>query len=709
MTGKKQHFIPRHFLKSFVIPGRGDHLWMYRRGQSSAIRVARNDAAAQNYFYSKPSGDGLPTLDDLMTEYEVQLHRTVDEIRRIEIGEVIDGAKIAQVVAHLMVRSSHMRGAMREAIVSISNSVQNLICGGSEAFFFELPRHGPPEPVYRMISDELANLGLTEITPVTERTIIDFFYFAMRERGSDVLDEVLPYLAGLRAEATEISRRAQVTALEKTMVPEERVAELSKLMWQVLPAHGDGAVLPDCTSIAFNGREWQPLLLTGSDELEAVVLALAPDRLAVGKSDIDWDMDLSQYNRHVAKASYSFFLANRNSTSLSELIEQLGGKIRTSFERLADNSVVEAIGDLLRDTDNENRLKEKSYAANKSWKATVREETHQYFVSFEGFGDEEFAKSVAKEISSVVIAFSKHFPVSLIEGFVFANDYKTALNRTDRGIEPIEEIVPAETEEFIGIGMPLAVVSNGLLKTRAVLRAMVAVDLVSEDPALAEDARSVIVHMLASGALRGLIATKFPDLILNPVRDQFEAFLHDYASGVFEAYFCASLSTGSKKQLERRESLALAALRAALDGIPVRRKAYIRGGDLESFFAASANLSVNALSFLAALFGAYKGFGQAIPHSNAVLALLAKHGLGQWADLFNADLAAFDTGLEQWNEFEEIFFVHRHFQRFLAHFGIVPDRHDGPGAYVHVPWIPSDGSSLDNFGVKQADEDRQRD
>ena len=191
-----------------------------------------------------------------------------------------------------------------------------------------------------MISDELAKLGLTEITPVTERTIIDLLYVAMRERGSDVLDEVLPYLArtleGLRAEATEISRRAQVTALGKTMVPEERVAELSKLMWQVLPAHGDGAVLPDCTSIAFNGREWQPLLLTGSDELEAVVLALAPDRLAVGKSDIDWDMDLSQYNRHVAKASYSFFLANRNSTSLSELIEQLGGKIRTSFERLAD-------------------------------------------------------------------------------------------------------------------------------------------------------------------------------------------------------------------------------------------------------------------------------------------------------------------------------------------------------------------------------------
>ena len=698
MAGKKQHFIPRHFLKPFVIPGGGDHLWMYRKGQSSAIRVARNDAAAQNYFYSRPSGDGLPTLDDLMTEYEEKLHRVVDEIRRLQIGEVIDSAMIAQVVAHLMVRSSHMRGIMREAIVSISNSVQDLICDGSETLLFELPRHGPSEPVYRMISEEITNLGLTEITPVTERTIIDLLYLAMRERGSDALDEVLPLLAKtleeLRTRAGEMSRHAQVTALGKMMMPEERTIELSKLMWQVLPAHGHDAILPDCTSIAFNGHEWQPLLITGSDELEAVVLPLTPNRLAVGKVEADWYLDLSLYNRHAADASYSFFLANHNSNGLSEMIGQLGGKIRTSFKNLAENSIVDAIENFLRDTNDENRLRMKAYAGNRSWKSTVEEETQQYFVSFEDFGDEEFLKSVAKEINAVVIGFAKHLPISSIEGFVFANDYKTALNRTDRGIEPIEEIVPLETEGFIGIGMPLPVVANERIKTRVVLRAMVAVDLISKDSALAEDARSVILHMLASSALRGLIATKFPDLISRPVYDQFEAFLHDYTSGVFEAYFCASFSTKNEKQLERHEDLALAALRKAFNEIPVRRKVYIQGGDLESFFAESANLSVNALSLLAALFGAYKSFGQAIPHSNAVLALLAEYELDQWADLFSADLAAFHAGLDEWAEFEEMFFVHRHFQRFLAHFGIVPDRHDGPGAYVHVPWIPSDGSSL---------------
>ena len=164
MAGKKQHFIPQHFLKPFVVPGGGDHLWMYRKGQSSAIRVARSDAAAQNYFYSRPSGAGSPTLDDVMTRYENQLHKTVDEVRSLEIGQVIDSGKVAKIVGHLVVRSSHLRGAVAEALDSISTSFQNLICSKPDALPVDLSPLGPSEQVHRMISDELAKSGSTEIT-----------------------------------------------------------------------------------------------------------------------------------------------------------------------------------------------------------------------------------------------------------------------------------------------------------------------------------------------------------------------------------------------------------------------------------------------------------------------------------------------------------------------------------------------------------------
>ena len=47
MAGKKQHFIPQHFQKPFVIPGSRDRLWMFRRGKPSGLNVTRKKAAAQ--------------------------------------------------------------------------------------------------------------------------------------------------------------------------------------------------------------------------------------------------------------------------------------------------------------------------------------------------------------------------------------------------------------------------------------------------------------------------------------------------------------------------------------------------------------------------------------------------------------------------------------------------------------------------------------
>lgn len=69
MAGRKQHFIPKHFLKEFVIPNGSYKHWMYRRGLPIPVQVSRGDAAATRDFYSKPATTGAPTLDDLITEY----------------------------------------------------------------------------------------------------------------------------------------------------------------------------------------------------------------------------------------------------------------------------------------------------------------------------------------------------------------------------------------------------------------------------------------------------------------------------------------------------------------------------------------------------------------------------------------------------------------------------------------------------------------
>lgn len=73
MVGRKQHFIPRHFLKEFVVQDVSDTLWMYRRGLDNLVSVSRDDVAAMRDFYSKPGNTEAATLDDLITEYENKL------------------------------------------------------------------------------------------------------------------------------------------------------------------------------------------------------------------------------------------------------------------------------------------------------------------------------------------------------------------------------------------------------------------------------------------------------------------------------------------------------------------------------------------------------------------------------------------------------------------------------------------------------------
>ena len=329
-------------------------------------------------------------------------------------------------------------------------------------------------------------------------------------------------------------------------------------------------------------------------------------------------------------------------------------------------------------------MEERKYASNRAWQDTIPEGGYRYSVSFEDFGDETFAKAVAEEIKAVVVVFSKHLAVSFLDGFTFANDYKAALNNLERGFHVNKEITPTETEGRVSLGMPLTIVADGKIKTRVVLRSHVAADLVSENEEIARNARSVILYMLASGALTGLIANKFPQQILSPVSHPYEELLFTYTTGVFEAYFCSSVSTWSDKQVEDYERMVLLVLKDVFAQIPENREAYRHGGDLEEFFDTSARKIAEVLITLARVFGAYKARGRALAEDSCVVRFLEEHNLNRWASLFWNDLEGFDAGLEEWADYTEIFFVHRHFERLMAYFGIVPDRTDGPGAYVHV-------------------------
>ena len=50
------------------------------------------------------------------------------------------------------------------------------------------------------------------------------------------------------------------------------------------------------------------------------------------------------------------------------------------------------------------------------------------------------------------------------------------------------------------------------------------------------------------------------------------------------------------------------------------------------------------------------------------------------------DLNEFKAEINNWTDFEEIFFVNRHFERLMAQGGLFLERTDDKGIYVKVPY-----------------------
>lgn len=137
MAGSGQHFIPRHFLKPFVIQDGSDKLWMYRRNLPHPVSVDRGDAAKQKHFYSKPSEDGTPTLDDLITDYETHVFKLVDALRALKIDEEADPLVVGEVAAHLSIRSAHTRTFMMEGAASMAQALRKLVENPAKVFGIE--------------------------------------------------------------------------------------------------------------------------------------------------------------------------------------------------------------------------------------------------------------------------------------------------------------------------------------------------------------------------------------------------------------------------------------------------------------------------------------------------------------------------------------------------------------------------------------------
>lgn len=692
MAGRGQHFIPRHFLKPFVEPNGRDIIWLYRRGSKEPVPVPRTDVAKQRDFYSKPCEDGLPSLDDLITDYETKIFELVDKLRELPVGSSAPAKIVAEVAAHLSVRSAHIRLLMLESANGFVNSLAELIQNPDSLLpIRQLSRNKAPKRIEDLLLEAIAKQELEKISGIRADTIARILYFFMREKGPHMLSAVcellLPMIDNLGHSFKESISQAHVDALAESLAPEKLVERLSVLNWTVIEKERTPAILPDCVCISRTTDRWQMLFPFFSQGFELVVFPLTPDKLIVGCTGGFSLSELADYNQAASSVCMQFFLSRGRYPELDYLHKKLGDPLRRKVNHLIKKSIREGIKEFV----------VQPHAAEFRFQ-TEATQVAQTPLAFQlrlcGFGDESFARELGERIQNIISETMPPESFQRIDGFTFAVDYESALREIDRGFEPQNPIRTTSDDQRIWVAMPLAVRREDDIKTHVVLRSYLAEQLVSENESDLKNSRQILTYVLAGICLQDLICRKFPNVMLTRIQDPIEEFLYQAAHNIFSTYFSSRSTIPDVDNFVNHQEMLIAQIEEARSEIVLRRRKYrISEDDLDSFLDYTMTTLEQVLNSSARVLGIRHAMGEDIAISSRLPTLLEDMEMFEWFELFGEDLDVFFCDLNEWSKFEDLFFVNRHLERWLLFFGIIVDQIDNNGVYVHVP-VGSDADYL---------------
>ena len=216
--------------------------------------VGIRDVGVEDWFYSRKSIDGQPTLDDPITDIERDLSSTVNDLRATPVGGTVNPNLAALCIVHLVMRTDHLRGIMTKGFSNISEEIQSLFSDPSRLEnMFGLNSFEIAPRVTEAISNKARELISTGIPSAFAERIMSFL---VRENGDDIVHNIAtsfaPYLPLIFADLTNKVRDAHNQILEMPTESNGWVNALSGFCWTIQA--GKDLILPRLYCISRGGR-----------------------------------------------------------------------------------------------------------------------------------------------------------------------------------------------------------------------------------------------------------------------------------------------------------------------------------------------------------------------------------------------------------------------------------------------------------------------
>lgn len=696
-SGPNQHYIPRFLQKPFRIPPKRDKIWYFRRNELPEQKAIKR-TGSDRYFYSEPSIDGSPTLDDAITKLESQLSQILNGIRSVDIGETVQSAAAAMVVDHLTPRTAHVRATMEHALSHLMNGVANLFSDVEDAqklvgLDLDHPTDRFRGYIFQPVVEQLEIADIHIPMHVLERFI---FYF-IKENFSDITKKTLPLVSplmgGFLSTSSKIVREAHNKALFKTSGPNQRNEFLLTLGWTIESAPTAGAILSDCVAIAVvENNSAESLMFADHKDVQAVIMPLSPEKLLVGrKAGYTFPKDFD-YNGQAARTSHSFFLSSFNNSETSRLHLMIGERSTFMLEEAVQRSFHEILPQ-----PNVPQVKSELDISSDIIQS-IREKTpeFQYELSLVDCGDQEAAEQICKEVKSVVSQVSYALPLGRLDGITIANDYPAALKALDRGFKNAPLVETVSSEIGVGVGQMVVVMQSTEVKGRVILAGSVAHALISGDSGQAEWAVYVLAKELALVAILEIIEHTLPGILLTRIGRELDGWLYANVDPALHSYIASYTVAGlgnPESTVNAMRELLVQNIDRMEQTILEERFAYRYHGDVDQLVAVALPAVRQVLDFAADLLG-FCASRRVSPFDDADMLIdtLNRIGIANWFRMFQSQLESFHKRLGQWESFDEFLAFNIHVERLLWQFGMFP--WEGPeGIQIDIP-LGTDAAAL---------------
>ena len=680
--GPNQHYLPKFLQKTFGVPHKRKQIWCFER-DSLPVKQPIKRTASRSNFYSRPTGDGLPTLDDAITDSESDLALTLDSIRSKSVGESVDSNTAADIIQHLALRTAHVRDTMQHGLTRLFDLVVDQY-GSSDNLerLLGLNAQQPTDHFRETIFRELVQRPEIVGANLSKQTLERFAFCIARESVSDIVQETRPAIRSalhrVFPQLGDVIREGHNEALTGIVKPGPRDALLLELDWTIHSAPATGVILPDFVVMAIsNNGTAEPLIYASGENVCAVIIPVAPTKLLIGRKDgytVPHDFD---YNLEAARLSQTFFLSSANDAETSRVHPVIGAHVPLLVEELIGGAVQEfSVEEAVvrpRNLPDNRRLESES--------ACETGKTFGYDIWLIECADREGTARLGETIQTIVSALSQALPLGRLDGITIARDYPAAVKALERGFDTGTQLETVPPDIGVGIAQTATIVKADRIKARILMADSVAHDLISQDPKRVDWAIYVLVNELAQVGMIDTAERAFPGTTLARPGSKldrglfaiFDPGLHVHAAS------CIAAGFGDPEKIADllRDYLARS-IDLMMSRVPNERLAYHRHRDVDRLAGVAFSAVRHVLILGAQLLGHCAGTGLSpTDDAQALTGALDRAGLTKWFNTYERDLERFRSQLGHWTSFDEFMAFNIHVERLLWHVGIVPSEDGG--------------------------------